>query len=373
MSVNGTLGSKLLISTTPVAESVDSEAGYSALGWTEVGLIDNFGEFGRQFDLVTFQPVKDGRTRKFKGGFNDGSTQFTMGQDLTDAGQAAMKAAADAATQDNYGFRIELNDPPSLSGGPTTFFFRGLAMSFRTQMGAANSVVKATAMVEVNSDIVQTLPAAIYDRFLTGGSLAAYELFNGSDAQAADPEISADTLVMVTGDAGTGYAADGTQIIADAGFVPSAGAIVVEARLKASAVTEIALFVGLTDQKAALEAPIESAASADTLTSNATDAVGWMFDTDMATDNLWLVGVNNDVDETAQNAGVALAGDTYVTLRVEVEADGDARFYRNGVQVGTAMATALATGATLYPTIVAAARDTASRTITVDYLYARQD
>jgi hypothetical protein len=373
MAVNGTLGSKLFITSAAMASTIDSEAEFSAQTWVEIGLIESFGEFGRVFDMVPFQAIADGRTYKLKGGFNDGAFQFTLGQDLTDAGQTLLKTAADSSSQDNYGFRIEFNDAPSSVGGPTTFFFRGLAMSFRTQMGAANAVIRVMSNIEVNSPLIHAPAAELYDRFITGGSLAHYFLVDGSDAQATAPAISANTLVAITGDAGTGYAADGTQAIALAGYIPSAGAITVEARIKLSAITTVAMFFGLTDQAAALEAPIESAASADTITTNATDAVGFFFDTAMSTDNIWLAGVNNNSDETHQDSALAFVADTYKTLRVTLNTSGDATFYIDGTAIGSVMTTAVATGVTLYPTICAAARSTSSRTLTADYLYARQD
>lgn len=371
MAINGTLGSKLFISDAAIASTIDSEPEFTAQSWTEVGLIESFGEFGRVFDLVTFQQILDGRTYKLKGGYNEGAVTFTIGQDLSDAGQALLKAAANSTLQDNYGFRIELNDPPSTVGGPTTFFFRGLAMSFRTQMGAANTVVKCSPTIEVNSPIITLDPAELYDRFITGGSLTHYELFNGSDAQAVDPVIAANALSLVTGDAGTGFAADGSQAIGDTGYALGSGALVFEARVKTSAITDVAIFVGFTDQKAALEIPIESAASTDDLTSNATNGCGFMFDTAMATDNIWLVGVDGDSDATAQNSALAFVADTYRTLRIELTTAGAATFYIDGVAIGTQMSDATA-ATTLYPTIAAAARSTTSRTITADYLYVRQ-
>lgn len=371
MAINGTLGSKLFISDAAIAATVDTEQEFSAQSWTEVGLIESFGEFGRQFDLATFQAVADGRTYKLKAGYNDGNIQFTLGQDLSDAGQLALKTAAELTTQANYGFRIEFNDAPSTLGGPSTVYFRGLAMSFRSQMGAANAVVRAQSSIEVNSDILLVDPAELYDRF-TSGSLAHYELFNGSDAQAVDPAISGSNLVLATGDAGTGFAADGSQAIGDTGYDLSAGALVFEARVKTSDITDVAIFVGFTDQKASLEIPIESAASANTITTNATDAVGFMFDTDMSTDNIWLVGVDSDSDATPANSALAFVADTYRTLRVELTTTGTATFYIDGAAIGSTMANATA-ATTLYPTIAAAARDTTARTITVDYLYVRQD
>jgi hypothetical protein len=372
MAATGTLGSRLYMTTAAIAEGIDTEREFSAQEWQEIGLIENFGEFGRVFELASFQAVKDGRTYKLKAGFNDGALNMGFGQDLSDAGQALLKTAAESSSQDNYGFRVELNDPPSTVGGPTTFFFRGLAMSFRTVMGAANAVIKANSNIEVNSPILAVDPAELYDRFVTGGSLSHYELFNGSDAQAVDPAISSDTLVIVTGDAGTGDAADLSEAVGDTGYVPSSGAIVFETKVKFSAITNVYGFFGFTDNKASLEAPIISAASANTLTSNASDAVGFMFDTAMSTDNWWLTGVAGDSDATAQNVGSAPVADTYAVLRIEITTGGVATFYINGTIVGSAMTGAVTAGATIYPVLCASARSTTSRTVTADYLYVRQ-
>lgn len=372
-SPQGVLGTRLFISDAAIASTIDTEREFSAESWTEVGLITQFGEYGRVYDLVTFQQVYDGRTFKLKGPYNDGQLTLTVGQDLSDAGQELLYDAANASTQDNWGFRIEFNDPPSSVGGPSTVFFRALPMSFRSTLGAVNAVFSATSMLEINSTIITVDPAELYDTFDTGGSLTHYELFSGSDDLAVDPVISSNTLVMVTGDAGTGFAADGTQAIGDTGYTMAAGAKVLEARLKLSAITTVSVFFGWTDQKAALEIPIESAASADTITTNATDAIGFMFDTSMSTDNIWLTGVNNSVDETAQNSAIAPVADTYITLRIETDTSGNATFYIDGTIAGSQMTTAAATGVTLYPTLAASARTTSSRTMTVDYLYLRQD
>lgn len=372
-SPSGVLGTRLYISDAAIASTIDTEAEFMAQSWTEVGLVTQFGEYGRVFDLVTFQAVYDGRTYKLKGGYNDGQMAITVGQDLSDDGQELLYDASNATTQDNWGFRLEFNDAPSTVGGPSTVFFRGLPMSFRTTLGAANAVMQANSTIEVNSPIITVDAAELYDTFDTGGSLTHYELFNGSDAEAVDPVIAANKLSMVTGDAGTGFAADGTQAIGDTGYTLAAGAKVLEARLQISAITNAAFFFGWTDQKASLEIPIESAASADTITTNATDAIGFMFDTAMSTDNIWLTGVNNGSDETPQNSAIAPVAATDITLRIVTNTSGDATFYINGTAVGSAMTTAAATGVTLYPTLAAMARSTASRTMTVDYLYLRQD
>lgn len=370
----GTLGSRLYMSGA-IASTIDTEGEFAALTWTEIGLIENFGEFGRVFDLVTFQAVKDGRTYKLKGGFNDGSIQLTVAQDLSDDGQEALYDAATAADQNNYGFRIDLNDAPSGSGGGSRFYFRGLPMSFRTQMGSVNSVVRAMATIEVNSDVLYAPSADYLAAFANGFSLAGYALFNGSDAEAVDPVVTGNALVLVSGDATAGTdAANGSQAILNTPWQIDDGTLLVlEADVKISAITNVRMFFGWTDQNAALEDPIESAASADTITTNATDAVGFMFDTAMATDNIWLVGVNNNVDETAQNSALAFVADTFRKLRIELNASGDATFRINGTAIGTVMTSALRVTVNLYPTVFISSLSTATRTMTVDNLYVRQD
>ena len=127
-------------------------------------------------------------------------------------------------------------------------------------------------------------------------------------------------------------------------------------------------FLGFTDQIAALEAPIESAASGNTLTSNASDAFGFMFDTRMTDDTWWAVGVAADVDATAQNTGIAPTAAQYQRLRVEVNAEGVASFFINGNPVGTKM-TGAVTPATLLTATFGASKTSVAASMTMDVDY----
>lgn len=196
----------------------------------------------------------------------------------------------------------------------------------------------------------------------------------GTDSATSDAAILSGglggVLRLTTGDAGTGIAADMEQITWSLQYQASNGGLSFQTRIKLSAITTCYVFVGFTDLAASLEAPIESANSANTLTSNATDAVGFMFDTRMTDDKWWLVGVKTDVDATHQNTGFAPVADDYETLRVDVGSDGSAVFFRNGVQVGTKMVDAIATAPDLTPTIcVSKTSVAASMTAEVDYVH----
>lgn len=148
----------------------------------------------------------------------------------------------------------------------------------------------------------------------------------------------------------------------------SNGGLRFQTRIKISRITLAYIFVGFTDL-ITIEAPVISAGSADTITTNATDAVGFMFDTAMSTDTFHLVGVANDVDATRQATTIAPVADDFITLGLEVSAAGVATFFINGNPVGTPMTGAVTPGADLTPCVYASNTDgTSAITMDVDYV-----
>lgn len=241
--------------------------------------------------------------------------------------------------------------------------------------GQKNLVLYSTAIrnrARIGSGLVQ-----MFDDFL--GDVLADEW--GSQA-GTDPQVVAPAIVsavggavrMTTGDDAAGtMAANGVQLQAALNWQANSGGLMCEFRVQMSAITNVAVFVGLTDQIAALEIPIESAASADTFTSNAADAVGVLFDTSMATDNWWLVGVSNTTPATAQNTALAPSAGTYETWRITVSTGGTATFYRNGTAVGSAMTGSTRGTVPLTPVVAALSRSTATRNIDVDHILVEQN
>jgi hypothetical protein len=195
----------------------------------------------------------------------------------------------------------------------------------------------------------------------------------GTDSATSDFAVLASGLGGVgrftTGDAGTGAAADFPQITQYLNWKAANGNLCFEARFKLSRITNAYAFLGFTDV-ITLEAPIVSAASADTITTNASDAVGFLFDTRQTTDVWHLVGVAADVDATRQATSYAPVADTYETFRIELSATGVATFYRNGVQVGTSMSGAVTAATLLTPTVmVGNTSGTSSFTADLDYIH----
>jgi hypothetical protein len=142
MTVNTAAGSKLYIGTTasnPVGDT-----------YVEVAEIANMGQFGRVYDEIKFSSLSDRNVRKFKGQRDDGGIQLELGRSANDAGQAAMVLALDS--DQDFNFKIALNDDDDTSGAvPTTFLFKAKVMSYQTNVGGPNDVVKAASMLGVKS------------------------------------------------------------------------------------------------------------------------------------------------------------------------------------------------------------------------------
>jgi hypothetical protein len=192
----------------------------------------------------------------------------------------------------------------------------------------------------------------------------------GTDAQCQLPAMNASqvsgVIRMTTGDdAAATMAVNGVQMQSDLNWRPNRGGLVCEWRMAIDDITTVAVYVGLTDQIAALEMPFTLAAG-DALTSNATNAVGILYDTAADTDNWWLVGVKADVDATKQNTAIAPSNNAFETWRIELTATGEANFYRNGVVIGSQMANAVTASQLLVPVVASFSRAASSRNIDTD-------
>lgn len=138
-------GSFLSISAT-LPPTYDS-AGFTdvSVTWTDVGEITDLGEFGREYNLVTHNPLKDRRTVKRKGSFNDGSVTLQMARDVTDAGQVLLRTAMD--DDNSYSCRVTFQDA-------TVVYFTAQIMSYRSTIGSVDQITMATVVLEIDNDIV---------------------------------------------------------------------------------------------------------------------------------------------------------------------------------------------------------------------------
>lgn len=158
MTVRTSAGTTLKVTST--APATFDVSGYNALFTASpvpatVGEITDLGEFGREFALVTHNPVGTRGTQKFKGSFNEGTVSLSLGLDTDDAGQIVMKAAS--LSDNNFSFMVTTQ-----SGD--RYFFAAKVMSFKVGVGSVDSITTATSTLELTTNaagvgIVESLAA----------------------------------------------------------------------------------------------------------------------------------------------------------------------------------------------------------------------
>lgn len=108
-----------------------------------VGEITDLGEFGREYALVTHNPLASRATEKYKGSFNSGGIQIALAYDKADMGQDILRTAllGDA----NYYFEIK-----DQQGNKT--YFGGKVMSFKEQIGSVDQITTGSVLVEITAN-----------------------------------------------------------------------------------------------------------------------------------------------------------------------------------------------------------------------------
>lgn len=145
MAVMTSAGSTLGISASLPA-TYDA-AGFNALTYTSIGEITDLGEFGAEYNLVTYTALGQRRTQKLKGSYNNGALQLQMGRDTTDAGQTALRNAL--SSDNSYSFRVTLQNGTRLQ-------FTGKVMSYKTSVGSVDQITGASTAIEIDSVIIES-------------------------------------------------------------------------------------------------------------------------------------------------------------------------------------------------------------------------
>lgn len=156
MAINTTGGAGLYIGgTTAIDFSTDQSAldGFEAItDWVKVGEIEDLGEIGDQSADVTFNSLGANRVRHLKGARDAGAMSVVVGDDPSDPGQLALRAAE--KTKFNYNFKIVYEDAADEDSTDSVDYFRALVMSARKNNGTADNVMRRTFALGINSPII---------------------------------------------------------------------------------------------------------------------------------------------------------------------------------------------------------------------------
>lgn len=123
---------------------------FAALAFTEIGEVSDLGEFGREYNIVKFNPLKDRRTVKRKGSFDDGTVQVQLAKAATDEGQIVLREAVNSDS--SYAVKIVLQDG-------TTFYLSAQVSSSTVNVGNVDQITSSTFKLEIDNDIIEVLPA----------------------------------------------------------------------------------------------------------------------------------------------------------------------------------------------------------------------
>ena len=134
------------LSISAAAPATYNAVGFAALTWTEIGEVSDLGEFGRQYNLVTFNTLGNRRTVKRKGSYNDGTIAAQMARAPSDAGKTILTAAVDSDA--SYSIKVVLQDG-------TIFYTTAQVMSYTTNVGNVDQITSATVNLEIDNDIVE--------------------------------------------------------------------------------------------------------------------------------------------------------------------------------------------------------------------------
>jgi hypothetical protein len=120
-----------------------------ALIYKEIGEVEDAGELGDEASTADFTALANRRKRKVKGTFDAGTQQVTLGEDPTDEGQEAIKVAL--ASDSNFAVMMDYGDG-------TADYYLVQVLSFRKQIGSADSIRKASVSLAINSAIYEDKP-----------------------------------------------------------------------------------------------------------------------------------------------------------------------------------------------------------------------
>jgi hypothetical protein len=141
MAVRTSAGTTIgIVAAAPATFDV---TGYEALTFVNIGEITDLGEFGREYNLVTHNPIATRGTVKKKGSFSEGSMALTLGLDTDDAGQILAKTASNSDS--DYSFAVETQNGD-------IYYFRAQVMMFKVNLGSVDSITTANITLEITTN-----------------------------------------------------------------------------------------------------------------------------------------------------------------------------------------------------------------------------
>jgi hypothetical protein len=125
-----------------IGDKTKNEVG---LAYTEVGMVESFGEFGPDASVGSFTPVGTGVAGKYMGTTDNGELTLTIAKTSTDTGLQEMIAAQKG--------RVPLAFKILLANEADGYVFNGLCRLVRVTIGNSDDVVKINCAIAITGAI----------------------------------------------------------------------------------------------------------------------------------------------------------------------------------------------------------------------------
>ena len=214
-----------------------------------------------------------------------------------------------------------------------------------------------------NETVAVMAPDQFFDLYQAGvnvrGITDTYAL-QATNSGTAKNQIAG--LVLTTGGTDT----NDVQVALSAKWSPSLYATM-EIKIAMGGPTGTAVAFGFSDAQAESAGTIAIQRSATTVTSNATDFCGFFMDSFSTTNTIDSITVEDGTDGTV-TTGATFASDTSRLYRIEMFADGSAKFFAANSLLATAAAGSLTAADTLVPYIGALTHNAVTSPVTITSL-----
>lgn len=147
MGVTESVGTELFIcKDTP--DSYD-DAGFRGLSFdsNSIGEVVDAGEYTREYNEVSYVDLKEGRTVKMKGSYNDGGRTILLAYNKGNPGQNMLREALD--DRNRYSFKIKYPGENS-----ETDYFTAYVMSISKTVGGADGYLTMSVTLALDEGVV---------------------------------------------------------------------------------------------------------------------------------------------------------------------------------------------------------------------------
>lgn len=152
-------GAKLSICTTAQTSLPLNQSAFAALTWVQVGKVGQVSDVSTDTNVVTYDTLDTDVSQKGKGVTNGGDWTVQVGYVFDDTGQIALRAAA--LLDQDYAFKLELNDAPSTSYTNTVIYNCGRVVGPRRPGGGIEDFVIEEFTLACNQREVHVPAAAL--------------------------------------------------------------------------------------------------------------------------------------------------------------------------------------------------------------------